>query len=56
MILGLITSWSKKHIRHKTKPMVMDVVVLDKTKVLEEREDGPSRAMMKSMLRSVLHD
>jgi hypothetical protein len=35
--------------------MVMDVVVADKIKVLEERKGGPSRAMLKSILLSVLH-
>jgi hypothetical protein len=35
--------------------MVMDVVVPDKIKVLEERKGGPSRAMLKSILLSVLH-
>jgi hypothetical protein len=38
-----------------TKPMVMDVVVADKMKMLEERKGGPSRAMLKSILLSVLH-
>jgi hypothetical protein len=35
--------------------MVMDVVAADKTKVLEEGKDWPSRAMPKSILLSVLH-
>jgi hypothetical protein len=35
--------------------MVMDVVVADKVKVLEERKGGPSRAMLKSILLSELH-
>jgi hypothetical protein len=35
--------------------MLMDVVVADKTKMLEERKGGPSRAMLKSILLSVLH-
>jgi hypothetical protein len=35
--------------------MVMDVVVADKIKVIEERKGGPSRAMLKSILLSVLH-
>jgi hypothetical protein len=35
--------------------MVMDVVVADKTKMLEEGKGGPSRAMLKSILLSVLH-
>jgi hypothetical protein len=35
--------------------MVVDVVVADKIKVLEERKGGPSRAMLKPILLSVLH-
>jgi hypothetical protein len=35
--------------------MVMDVVATDKTKALEERKGGPSRAMLKPILLSVLH-
>jgi hypothetical protein len=35
--------------------MVMDVVVADKIKVPKERKGGPSRAMLKSILLSVLH-
>jgi hypothetical protein len=35
--------------------MVMDVVAADKIKVLEERKGGLSRAMLKSILLSVLH-
>jgi hypothetical protein len=35
--------------------MVMDVVVADKTKMMEEEKDGPSKAMLKSILLSVLH-
>ena len=54
MIPGPITSWSKNLFRYKTKPMVMDVVA-DKTKLMEEEKDEPSRAMLKSILLSVLH-
>jgi hypothetical protein len=35
--------------------MVMDAVAADKIKVLEERKGGPSGAMLKSILLSVLH-
>jgi hypothetical protein len=35
--------------------MVMDVVAADKTKLMEEEKDGPSRAMLRSILLSVLH-
>jgi hypothetical protein len=35
--------------------MVMDTVAADKIKVLEERKGGPSRAILKSILLSILH-
>jgi hypothetical protein len=35
--------------------MVMDLVVADKLEVLKGRKDGPSRAMLKLILLSVLH-
>jgi hypothetical protein len=35
--------------------MVIDVVAADKTKLMEEENDGPSRAMLRSILLSVLH-
>jgi hypothetical protein len=35
--------------------MVMDVAVADKTNLMEEEKDGPSRAMLRSILLSVLH-
>jgi hypothetical protein len=35
--------------------MVMDTVVADKIKMLEERKGAPSRAMLNSILLSVLH-
>jgi hypothetical protein len=35
--------------------MVMDVAAADKTKLIEEEKDGPSRAILKSVLLSVLH-
>jgi hypothetical protein len=35
--------------------MMMDVVAIDKMKLMEEVKDGPSRAMLKSILLSVLH-
>jgi hypothetical protein len=54
MIPGPITSWSKNLFRYKIKPMVMDVAV-DKTKLMEEEKDGLSRAMLRSILLSVLH-
>jgi hypothetical protein len=35
--------------------MVMDVVVADKMNLVKEEKDGPSRAMLRSILLSVLH-
>jgi hypothetical protein len=56
MIPGPITSWSKSLLGYKTKPMVMDVAAADKTNLTKEEEkDGPSRAMLRSILLSVLH-
>jgi hypothetical protein len=54
MIPGPITSWSKSLLRYKTKPMVMDVVAADKTNLMKEEKDGPSRAMLRSILLLVL--
>ena len=39
----------------QAKSMVMDVVVADKTNLIKEEKDGPSRAMLRSILLSVLH-
>jgi hypothetical protein len=55
MIIGPITSWSKSLLRYKTKPMVMDAAAADKTNLTKEEKDGPSRAMLMSILLSVLH-
>jgi hypothetical protein len=33
----------------------MDVVVVEKTSLIKEKKDGPSRAMLRSILLSVLH-
>jgi hypothetical protein len=55
MIPGPITSWSKNLLRYKTKPKVMDVAVADKTNLMKEEKDGPFRAMLRSILLSVLH-
>jgi hypothetical protein len=35
--------------------MVMDDAVANKIKPMEEEKDGPSRAMLRSILLSVLH-
>jgi hypothetical protein len=55
MIPGPITSWSKSLLRYKSKPMVMDAAAVDKTSLMKEKKDGPSRAMLRSILLSVLH-
>jgi len=55
MIPGPITSWSKNLFRDKTKRMVMDAAAADKKNLMEEEKDGPSRAMLRSILLSVLH-
>jgi hypothetical protein len=55
MIPGPITSWSKSLLRYNSKPKVMDVVVADKTSYMKEKKDGPSRAMLRKILLSVLH-
>jgi len=55
MIPRPITSWSKSLLRYKTKTKVMDVVAADKTNLTKEEKDGPSTAMLRSILLSVLH-
>jgi hypothetical protein len=55
MIPGLITSWSKSLLRYKSKPKVMDATVADKTSLMNEKKDGPFRAMLRSILLSVLY-
>jgi hypothetical protein len=37
------------------QPMVMDATAADKTNLMKEKKDGPSRAMLRSILLSVLH-
>ena len=55
MIPGPITSWSKNLLRYKIKLKVMDAAAADKTNLMKEEKDGPSMAMLKSILLSVLH-
>jgi hypothetical protein len=56
MIPGPITSWSKSLLRYKSKPKVMDATAADRTSLMKEKKkDGPSRAMLRSILLSVLH-
>jgi hypothetical protein len=54
MIPVPITSWSKSLLRYKSKSKVMDVAA-DKTSLMKKKKDGPSRAMLRSILLSVLH-
>jgi hypothetical protein len=35
--------------------MVKDAATADKIKLMEEEKDGPSRAMLRSILLSILH-
>jgi hypothetical protein len=35
--------------------MVMDVAAADRTNLVKKKKDGPSRAMLRSILLSVLH-
>jgi hypothetical protein len=55
MILGPTTSWSKSLLRYKSKLKVIDVVAADRTSLMKKKKDGPSRAMLRSILLSVLH-
>jgi hypothetical protein len=55
MIPGPIASWSKSLLRYKSKPKVMGAVVADRTSLMKKKKDGPSRAMLRSILLSVLH-
>ena len=55
MIHGPITSWSRSLLRYKSKLKVMDAAAADKTSLMKEKKDGFSRAMLRSILLSVLH-
>jgi hypothetical protein len=55
MIPGPITSWSKSLLQYKSKPKVMDAAAIDKTSLMKEKKDGPSRAMLRSIPFLVLH-
>jgi hypothetical protein len=55
MIPGPITSWSKNLFQYKSKLKLMDVVVVDRTNLTKKKKYGPSRAMLRSILLSVLH-
>jgi hypothetical protein len=35
--------------------MVMDVAAVDRTNLVKKKKDGPSRAILRSILLSVLH-
>ena len=55
MIPGPITSWSKSLLRYNSKLKVMGVAAADRTSLMKKKNDGPFRAMLRSILRSVLH-
>ena len=55
MIPRPITSWSKSLLRYKSKPKVMDAAAIDRTSLMKKKKNGPSRAMLRSILLSVLH-
>jgi hypothetical protein len=55
MIPEPITSWSKSLLRCKSKLMEMDVAVADRIGLMKKKKDGHSRAMLRSILLSVLH-
>ena len=55
MIPGPITSWSKSLFQYKSKPKATDVVVADRIGLMKKKEDGPSKAMLRSILLSILH-
>ena len=56
MIPGPITSWSKSLLRCKSKPKVMDAAAADRIGLMKKKKkDGPSRAMLRSILLSILH-
>ena len=52
---GPITSWRKSLLRYKSNPKVMDAVATDRIGLMKKKKDGPSRAMLRSILLSVLH-
>ena len=39
----------------QTRPVVMEAATVDRTSLVEKKKDGPSRAMLKLLLLSVLH-
>jgi hypothetical protein len=39
----------------QTQAVVMEAGTVDRTKLAEKKKDGPPRAMLKSLLLSVLH-
>jgi hypothetical protein len=55
MIPGPITSWRKSLLQYKSKMKVMDDATTDKKKLMKKKKDGPSKAMLRSILRLVLH-
>jgi hypothetical protein len=55
MIPGPITSWSKSLLWYKSKPKVIDDAAADGASLMKQKKHGPSRAMLRSILLSVLH-
>jgi hypothetical protein len=55
MMPAPITSWSKSLLRYKFKLKVMDAAAADRTSLMKKKKDGPSRAMLRSILLSILH-
>jgi hypothetical protein len=53
MIPGPITSWRKSILRYKSKSK--DVAAVDRIGLMKKKKEGPSRAMLRSIMPSVLH-
>ena len=45
----------KSPLRCKPRPVVMEAATVDRTNLTKKKKDGPSRAMLKSILLSVFH-
>jgi hypothetical protein len=55
MIPGPISSWRKSIFRYKSKPKVMDVYTTDRIGLMKKKKHGPFKAMLRSILLSILH-
>jgi hypothetical protein len=49
------TNYLMELLRYKSKPKVMDAAAVDRTSLMKKKKHGPSRAMLRSILLSVLH-